>query len=122
MYENAAPKAKRLLFKNTKFINEGKMLSLIPEEYKVDGQKIYMKDSVGNEYIVECTKSEKSGFIETNIVGFENERALNEQKSRMEMLFDYKSSNDFAPSTAQERIEENNSFQDLMNLSRSLIK
>ena len=37
-------KAKRLIFKNTRFINESQMLDRIPEEYKVDGQKIYMKD------------------------------------------------------------------------------
>ena len=57
MYENVnlfSPK--RLIFKKTTFVNESQMLSRIPEEYKVDGQKIYMKDCKGNEYIVECRK------------------------------------------------------------------
>lgn len=122
MYENSKPVAKRLEFKHTKFLNEAQMLDRIPEEYKTDGQKIYMKDSIGNEYIVECTKSEKTGFIETNVVGFSNPKLLSEQKERIEQLFDYESSKEFAPTTAKQRIEENNSFQDLMNLSRSLIK
>lgn len=122
MYENSKPVAKRLEFKHTKFLNEAQMLNRIPEEYKNDGQKIYMKDSIGNEYIVECTKSEKTGFIETNVVGFSNPKLLSEQKERIEQLFDYQSSKEFAPTTAKQRIEENNSFQDLMNLSRSLIK
>ena len=47
MYENKKPVAKMLEFKHTKFLNEAQMLSRIPEEYKNDGQKIYMKDSVG---------------------------------------------------------------------------
>ena len=122
MYENKKPVAKKLEFKHTKFLNEGYMLSRIPEEYKKDGQTIYMKDCIGNEYIVECTKSEKTGFVETNVVGYNNPKLLAEQKARIEQLFEYQSSKEFAPSTAKQRIEENKSFQDLMNLSRSLIK
>lgn len=122
MFESKKPVAKRLEFKHTKFLNESQMLNRIPEEYKTDGQKIYMKDSIGNEYIVECTKSEKTGFVETNVVGFSNPKLLSEQKARMEQLFEYQSSKEFAPTTAKQRIEENQSFQDMMNLSRSLIK
>lgn len=121
MYESA-PKAKKLLFKHTKFLNEGQMLTRIPEEYKIDGQKIYMKDCAGNEYIVECTKSDKSGAIETNVVGYKNEKLLKEQISRMEQLFNYSHDTEFAPSTAKERIEENQNFQDIMDLARGLIK
>lgn len=122
MYESKKPVAKRLEFKHTKFMNESQMLSRIPEEYKIDGQKIYMKDAIGNEYIVECEKCEKNGLIEVNVVGYNNPKLLAEQKSRMEALMEYKSSKDFAPTTTKQRIEENASFQDIMNLSRSLIK
>lgn len=121
MYESA-PKAKRLLFKHTKFLNEGQMLTRIPEEYKVDGQKIFMKDCAGNEYIVECSKSEKTGIVETNVVGFKNEKLLDEQISRMEQLFNYKHETEFAPSTPKERVEESQSFQNMMDLARDLIK
>lgn len=122
MYENEAPKAKRLRFKNTKFLNESQMLSRIPEEYKIDGQKIYMKDAADNEYIVECVKSETTGIIETNVVGYSNERVLSEQLDRMNQLFNYEASKDYAPATVQQRIAENSDFEGFMNLSRSLIK
>jgi hypothetical protein len=98
------------------------MLSRIPEEYKIDGQKIYMKDAADNEYIVECVKSETTGIIETNVVGYSNERVLSEQLDRMNQLFNYEASKDYAPATVQQRIAENSDFEGFMNLSRSLIK
>lgn len=121
MYENKAPKAKRLRFKNTKFLNEAQMLSRIPEEYKVDGQRIYMKDAADNEYLVECVKSELTGIIETNVLSYSNERVLNEQLDRMNKLFDYETSKEYAPATAKQRIEENSGFKEMLDLSRSLI-
>lgn len=122
MYENSAPKAKRLKFKNTKFLNEAQMLSRIPEEYKVDGQRIYMKDAADNEYLVECVKSELTGIIETNVLSYSNERVLNEQLDRMNALFNYEGDKGYAPATAKQRIEENSGFKEMMDLSRSLIK
>lgn len=122
MYENAAPKAKRLRFKNTKFLNEAQMLARIPEEYKVDGQRIYMKDAADNEYLVECAKSELTGIIETNVISYSNERVLNEQLDRMNKLFDYDGDKSYAPASVKQRIEENSGFKEIMDLSRSLIK
>lgn len=122
MFENTTPKAKRLLFKHTKFLNEEQMLARIPEEYKTDGQKIYMKDSVGNEYIVECTKCEKTGLIETNVVNFNNEQKMNEQRERIEQLFNYSHDTEFASRTPKQRIEESQSFQEMMDLARGLVK
>lgn len=91
MFENKEPKTKRLIFKKTVFMNENQMLSRIPEEYKVDGQKIYMKDKADNEYIVEFSKSQKSGLLETYVIGFNNQKTLNEQVSRIHKLFEYDS-------------------------------
>ena len=122
MYENTTPKAKRLKFKNTKFLNEAQMLDRIPEEYKVDGQRIYMKDSADNEYLVECVKSEKTGIIETNVLSYNNERVLSEQLERMNQLFNYETSKDYGPATVKQRIDENSGFKEIMDLSRSLIK
>ena len=118
LYENMTPKAKRLKFKHTKFLNESQMLSRIPDEYKKDGQRIYMQDAYDNEYIVECSKSEKTGLIETNVISYKNDTVLNEQVSRIQELFDYKSSHDFAPRSNAERINENKDFQDIMDLAR----
>ena len=77
MYENAnLSSPKRLIFKKTTFVTESQMLSRIPEEYKVDGQKIYMKDCKGNEYIVECRKCDYNGNVETIVLNYNNEQIL----------------------------------------------
>lgn len=122
MYEQAKPKAKKLEFKHTRFLNEAYMMERIPEEYKKDRQRIYMKDCDGNEYIVECTKSERSGMVETNVVSYKNEKKMNEQMERIQQLFGYETEKEFAPATASERIEESRRFQEIMDLSRNLSK
>lgn len=122
MFENIRPKAKRLEFKHTKFLSEQQMLARIPEEYKVDGQKIYMKDCNGDEYIVEYAKSEKSNIVEERIVGHNNEKKMNEQLERINYLFGYQTETEFAAPTAEQRIEESQTFQNLMDISRNAAK
>ena len=122
MYENTTPKAKRLTFKKTIFMNEQQMISRIPEEYKVDGQRIYMKDRDANEYIVECTKSEKSGKIDINILNFNNEKVLNEQMDRMSKLFGYNVNEAQGNLTNKDKINESANFQDILNKARELNK
>lgn len=122
LYENMKPTAKRLNFKHSKFLNEAQMLTRIPEEYKRDGQVIYMKDAHDNEYVVECSLSEKTGLIETNVVSYNNERMMNEQVNRIQELFEYKTPNTYAPSSMKTRVDESKGFEDIMNLSRGLIK
>lgn len=116
MFENKS--AKRLTFKRTKFINEAQMLARIPEEYKVDGQRIFMKDACDNEYVVECVKSEKSGLIETNVVAFKNDRLMNEQVDRAFALMDYKSSKEFA-AKPENKINEGQAFKNLLDITRA---
>lgn len=122
MYENTTPKAKRLTFKKTIFMNEQQMISRIPEEYKVDGQRIYMKDRDANEYIVECTKSEKSGKIDINILNFNNEKVLNEQMDRMSKLFGYNVNEAQGNLSNKDKINESANFQDILNKARELNK
>ena len=118
MYENAKPVAKRLKFKKTTFLNEAQMISKIPEEYKKDGQKIYMVDAADNEYIVECVKSEHSGLVETQVIGFENKTASAAQMNRINELFGYENEKPFAPMSNADKMNENKIFGDLMNLAR----
>ena len=87
--ENIQLKPKRLVFKRAHFLNEEKMLRLIPDEYKKNGQKIYMQDAYDNEYIVECVESKQTGFLETNIVSHTNKKQMNEQLNRIQQLFAY---------------------------------
>lgn len=122
MYENNTPKPKRLTFKKTTFMNESQMISRIPEQYKIDGQRIYMRDKDDNEYIVECTKSEKSGKIDINILNFNNERVLNEQMDRMNKLFGYSVNEAQGNMTNKEKINESTNFQDILNKARELNK
>ena len=89
---------KRLTFKNTKFLNEEYMLKRIPDEYKKDGQKIYMKDGHDNEYLVECHET-STGNIETEVVSYNNKKVMNEQVDRIFGLMSY--------DTVKERNERN---------------
>ena len=102
-------KAKRLIFKNTRFLNESQMFDRIPEEYKVDGQKIYMKDGFENEYIVECEKNEM-GVIETNIVSYNNKHTMNEQVDRIFDLFLYDDKSKKAERNYHSNLNENEEF------------
>lgn len=122
MFESKTPKTKRLIFKKTEFLNENQMLSRIPEEYKIDGQKIYMKDKNDNEYIVEFTKSQKSGLLETYIIGFNNQKKLDEQMSRVQQLFNYNSVSAKGNKTQTLRESEDKNMTNLLNIARTLKK
>ena len=120
MFEGKQPKTKRLIFKKTVFTNESQMLSRIPEEYKVDGQKIYMKDKADNEYIVEFSQSKKAGILETYVIGFNNERLLNEQVSRIHKLFEYDSTKARGNNSKTLRESANDNFSSMFNTVRRL--
>lgn len=113
MYESK--KMKRLVFKHTKFLNEEHMLERIPEEYKVSGQRIMMKDAVDNEYIVEWVKDDRTGFVESNIVSYENKRIFNEQMDKMKMLMGYNSADQGYRTTKDVRINENKNVGRFIN-------
>lgn len=122
MFENKTPKTKRLIFKKTTFMNESQMLSRIPEEYKVDGQKIYMKDKSDNEYIVEFTKSQRTGQIDTYVIGFNNDRIINERVDRIHQLFNYDTKTARGNKTCILRESGEKDFKDLLNTARDLKK
>ena len=86
-------KMKRLHFSKTVFLDESHMMKKIPDDMKFDGNKFYMKDSVGNEYLVECVKDDFiNNLIHTKVVGYENKEKLNEELNRMKQLYGYNSS------------------------------
>lgn len=111
-------KTKRLIFKNTRFLNEAQMFDRIPEEYKVDGQKIYMKDGYENEYLVECEKNEM-GVIETNIVSYSNKNLMNEQVDRIFDLFLYNEKTQKDERNYHTNLNENEEFKNLMDTVRN---
>lgn len=120
--ENKTLKAKKLIFKHSKFINESQVYSRIPEEYKNDGQTIYVNDAAGNEFVIECIKSEKSGNVEAHIVSHKNERLMNEQIERIHELMGYDEKSTSGRRSNQERIDESDTFKNIIGLTRGKIK
>lgn len=112
--------AKRLIFKHTKFLNENNMLEKIPDEYKVDGQRIYTKDGYGNEYIVECTQN-SMGVVETNVVGYQNKDLVNERVDRMFELMRYDNVEKSEERNYHTNVNEGKTFNDLMNKVRGIL-
>ena len=94
IYTNESKKMKRLHFNKTVFVNESEMLKKIPDDMKFNGNKFFMKDSVGNEYLIECVQDKViKDIIHTNIINYENKEKLNETFDRMKQLYSFKSSN-----------------------------
>lgn len=93
LYTNESRKMKRLNFSKTVFLNEEEMLKKIPDDMKINGNKFYMKDAVGNEYLVECVKDKViDDFIHTKVIDYTNKKKINETFVRMKELYGYKSS------------------------------
>lgn len=93
LYTNESRKMKRLNFSKTVFLNEAEMMKKIPDDMKIDGNKFYMKDAVGNEYLVECVKDKViNDIIHTKVVDYKNKEKIDEAFKRMKELYGYKSS------------------------------
>ena len=93
LFKQNESKMKRLHFNKTVFLNEEHMLKKIPDDMKTDGNKFYMKDSVGNEYLIECVRDKVlKDVVHTNIVDYTNKEKINETFQRMKELYDFKAS------------------------------
>ena len=92
--ENKKPNTmKRLNFKSKIFLSESDVLRYIPESYKTDGNKFFVKDAGGTQYLVECEADRQFGFMKVNIVNKLNEEKEKDQLERMKHLYNYSSSN-----------------------------
>lgn len=93
LFTNENKKMKRLNFSKTVFLDESQMLKKIPDDMKVDGNKFYMKDAVGNEYLIECVSDKViKNLVHTKVVNYSNNEKINEEFKRMKELYTYKSS------------------------------
>ena len=112
-------KMKRLHFKNTTFLNEEQMLKRIPDDYKVDGNRFLMKDSKGNEYLVECRKDSLcEGYIHTNVVSHNcGKQVIDEALENFNRLSEYKSS-EYNKKVGQ--LEESKSYGRMLDISRKI--
>ena len=113
-------KMKRLHFKNTIFLNEAQMIKRIPDDYKVDGNKFLMKDSKGNEYLVECKKDALcESFVHVNVIEHNcGKQVLDEALAKFNHLSGYKSSE---YNTKTEQLTESEKYNDMLNITRKLM-
>lgn len=94
VFTNENKKMKRLHFGKTVFLNEDEMMKKIPDDMKIAGNRFYMKDSVGNEYLVECVQDKViNDVIHTKVVDYTNREKINETFDRMKELYGYKPTN-----------------------------
>lgn len=111
---------KRLHFKNTTFLNEEQMIKRIPDDYKVDGNKFLMKDSKGNEYLVECKKDAIcESFVHVNVIEHNcGKQVLDEALAKFNHLSGYKSS---GYNTKIDQLTESDKYNDMLNITRKLM-
>ena len=112
-------KMKRLNFKNTQFLGENHMFSLIPEDYKKDGSNFIMKDKAQNEYLIEW---KIDGLINKGSVkAYENKIKLAEEFNRIKSLYNYNSEDQMGiPTNKQRKIEDSKIQENLNNIRKML--
>jgi hypothetical protein len=111
-------KTKRLNFKNTQFFGEEHIMSLIPEDYKKDGNKFIMKDKAQNEYLVEWTVDEFTN--KGKIKGHENKVKIVEDIDRIKSLFKYNSKDKMVGLNNEEKKVEESAVKNIMDKVRNL--
>lgn len=104
-FESVNHKTKELFFKNTKFLSESHMFSLIPEDYKKEDNCFIMKDKYGEEYLIEWKI--KDSISEGVITNHSNKGKLNEEFDRIKKLYAYNSGDHAGNLTSKNRVLEN---------------
>lgn len=74
---------KTVYFKKTSFLNEGHMVSRIPDEFKNEGVQFKMKDKHGTEYLIEWADGK------ANILNRNHKQKINETLNAYEKLSSY---------------------------------
>lgn len=119
-FTNEGVVRKRLHFKNTVFLSEDRIKQLVPEEYKKDGNRFYMTDSTGTDYLVECKADDTfSDFVKVNIVNKINRKQVNEQLDRIKDLFKYNSADFNKPNRADNLANDMNVVRNLQESKSS---
>jgi hypothetical protein len=90
-------KIKRLKFNKTTFLTESHAQTLIPEQYKVPGNKFAMIDKEGTEYLMECDK-----FKHIIIHECKNMTKAKKDMERMKQLWEYDTKQAVGMSTINE--------------------
>ena len=94
------------------------MVSLIPEEYKINGNKFVMKDSLNTEYVVEWNEK----ISKPTILEYKNPNKVNEDINKMKHLWGFKSSDTNKPLNSEQKVNENNYLSGFINKVKDLEK
>lgn len=114
---------KRLVFKNTEFLNENQLIKKIPDDFKVDGNKFVVMDKKGTEFLIECKKDEVvSEYIHVNVVNSINKDSINESIERIKELAGYKSADYTKAGTQGFRQDESKKLDENIARVKELIK
>lgn len=112
-------KTKRLYFKNTQFLGENHMFSLVPEHYKLNENVFIMKDKAQNEYLVEWVNV---GFInEGKIKSYQNKIKIAEEFNRIRQLYNYNQKEQLGTPSNEQRKVEDKLIKENLDKFRSLI-
>lgn len=112
-------KTKRLYFKNTQFLGESHMFSLIPEIYKTNENIFIMKDKSQNEYLVEWINV--GNINEGKVKSYQNKIKIAEEFNRIKELYNYNQKEQLGLPTNKQRGAEDSLIEKNLNKFRSLI-
>lgn len=96
------PSVKTVYFKKTSFLNEGHMVSRIPDEFKNEGCQFKMKDKHGTEYLIEWADGK------ANILNLNHKQKIDETLNAYEKLSSY-NGEEYKPLNGKTRVDESNS-------------
>lgn len=79
---------KRIRFKK-EFLNEQDVINSVPKEFVKDGNRFYMTDATGTDYLMECRFETAEKVPMMYILSETNENVLNEELDRIKSLINY---------------------------------
>ena len=105
---------KTVYFKKTSFLNEGHMISRIPDEFKNEGTQFKMKDKHGTEYLIEWSEGK------ANVLTRNNKQRVDETLNAYSKLSSYKGS-EYNTSNGSSRLnEDNGEINRMLNIVRTI--
>lgn len=110
------PSVKTIYFKKTSFLNEGHMISRIPDEFKNEGTQFKMKDKYGSEYLIEWSNNK------ANILNCNHKQKIDETFNAYNHLTKY-NGEEYNISNGKARINESNSeIERMLGIIRKITK
>lgn len=98
-------------FKKTVFMTENHVLTKVPDEFKVEGKTIIMKDKNNTEYLVEWHNEDDPKII--------NKTKIIEEQAKIKNLFNYKRED--SSSNNRTRLQEEANVSDMLGKVRRLM-